>query len=216
MASRCPRLNRRRRSKEGGAAWKSTKAKDVADAIARLRPAAATPSAKTLRKRGPLARKTERSVRQGEWFFVPAPTLAVPPELILRNEPIQRGRGNPHRCQELYREGGELVYVHPVRRAPGALPSQLGGAGGYANGWAQRHGIPQKAEEGLTQKEFDVLQQSVRKLMTWRRMQRGARVFVRGRITHPDHATVALKTWHEVLPNLEVSRLGGVHVVFLD
>ena len=48
--------------------------------------------------------------RQGEWFFVPA-REPVRPRFILRNEPLQRGGSKPHVCQELCREGGELVYL---------------------------------------------------------------------------------------------------------
>ena len=59
-----------------------------------------------------LHRRANRArIRQGEWFFVPAPGVVVPPFLILRDEPLRRGWGNAHMCQELYRLGGETVYV---------------------------------------------------------------------------------------------------------
>jgi hypothetical protein len=54
--------------------------------------------------------------RQGEWFFVPAklPTRAgwTP---IHRNEPITRGRGTPHWCEELIRHGGVTVRLYQGR-----------------------------------------------------------------------------------------------------
>ncbi len=57
-------------------------------------------------------RKNAAFRRQGEWFFVPAPTLKVPEALVLRDEPITRGNGGkPHRCEFCYRAGGETVYV---------------------------------------------------------------------------------------------------------
>jgi hypothetical protein len=50
-------------------------------------------------------------IRQGEWFFVPV-RIEVPEAMILRDEPLRRTmRNKPHICQELYREGGELVYI---------------------------------------------------------------------------------------------------------
>jgi hypothetical protein len=59
-------------------------------------------------------RRNEAFVRQGEWFFVPIPDwLRIDERLVLRNEPISRGGGKPHRCEELVRQGGELVYVSP-------------------------------------------------------------------------------------------------------
>jgi hypothetical protein len=51
-------------------------------------------------------------IRQGEWFFIPVLNLVVPVQMILKNEPIRRGRGKPHIVQELYRHGGETVYVN--------------------------------------------------------------------------------------------------------
>jgi len=56
-------------------------------------------------------RKNDVFKRQGEWFFVPT-DREVPDNLILKDEPLQRAVGSkPHICQELYREGGELVYL---------------------------------------------------------------------------------------------------------
>jgi len=64
------------------------------------------------------ARKNRAFRRQGEWFFVPAPSVVVNEKLILPDEPLSRGRGSkPHFVEQLYRTGGELVYVcttHPA------------------------------------------------------------------------------------------------------
>jgi hypothetical protein len=57
-------------------------------------------------------RHNKASHRQGEWFFLPQPDMNVDPKLILRNEPIRRGRGKPHMCEELYRTGGITVHVN--------------------------------------------------------------------------------------------------------
>lgn len=49
--------------------------------------------------------------RQGEWFFLPTNREFYNP-VIHKNEPLQRTpRSKPHICQELIREGGELVYI---------------------------------------------------------------------------------------------------------
>ena len=64
-------------------------------------------------------RKTDTFVRQGEWFFVPAPGVVADEKLILRNEPLRRGRGKPHMCEQLYRVGGTTVYV--CRQHPNGL-----------------------------------------------------------------------------------------------
>jgi len=58
------------------------------------------------------SRRTAAFVRQGEWFFIPYPLMQVPQHLVLRNEPIQRGRGRAHICQFLHRTAGQEVYVN--------------------------------------------------------------------------------------------------------
>ncbi len=45
---------------------------------------------------------------------------------------------------------------------------------------------------------------------------RNAHVYVKGKIKHSDHATVLLKSWHEVMPNLENKARGFQHMAFVD
>ena len=61
-------------------------------------------------------RHNDLFTRQGEWFFVPAklPTL-VGWTPIHRNEPISRGRGKSHWCEELIRHGGVTVRLYQGR-----------------------------------------------------------------------------------------------------
>ncbi|CAA9497279.1 MAG: hypothetical protein AVDCRST_MAG85-1545, partial [uncultured Solirubrobacteraceae bacterium] len=62
-------------------------------------------------------RRNSAGLRQGEWFFVPAPGLAVPDELVLRDGPLSRGWGKFHRLELAHRRGGVNVYVnaeHPT------------------------------------------------------------------------------------------------------
>jgi hypothetical protein len=133
-------------------------------------------------------RKNDAFVRQGEWFFVPAPELVVDPKLVLHGEPIQRGRGKPHRCEFLYRTGGEPVYVS--NKYPRALtPSQ------YADLLKRKPHV----------RDFG-----------WRLMRRSAVAYVKGRISHPDHKTVLLRCWHRVEMNTEFQAPAMRHLAFLD
>jgi hypothetical protein len=164
---------------------------NVVDAMEALQPeeVRGADSLMVKRKKNRLRRRNEAFVRQGEWFFVPAPKLVVQPTLVLKNEPISRGNGSKsHMCQFLYRTGGELVYVSS--------------------------GYPQ----GLTADEYAALLNSEPKARGWRwtRMQRDALAYVRGRVWHPDHKTVVLDGWHRVLMNTENLAPGARAVVFLD
>jgi len=133
-------------------------------------------------------RRNEAFVRQGEWFFVPVERIEFPSMLIFRNEPLRRGAGKPHLCEELVRTGGELVYV------------------------SQTH------PNGLTEAQY-------RKALTRRPSLRGVQwvvqrrnpsVFVRGRVRHPDHKTIILDGWHQVLMNTETQSVAMQHVAFID
>jgi hypothetical protein len=134
-------------------------------------------------------RRNEAFVRQGEWFFVPAPNwFRANEKLILRNEPIRRGTGTPHLCEELIREGGELVYVstqHP---------------------------------QGLTVAQYRRLISRQPKLrnLQWVTQRRNPQVFVRGRVRHADHKTIVLTGWHQVLMNTETQSVAMRHVAFID
>jgi len=133
-------------------------------------------------------RKNRAFRRQGEWFFVPEPSLEVNEKLVLRNEPIRRGAGQPHWVEELFRNGGETVYVcsqHP---------------------------------NGITEKEYRRLRQTNAATAgwRWRVMRRNMRVYARGAVRHRDHATVLLPFWHRVLMNTETQSRTMAFVAFLD
>jgi hypothetical protein len=136
-----------------------------------------------------LARHNEAFTRQGEWFFVPAPNIPTVPRFVLRNEPISRGNGSKsHICEEVFRFAGEPVMVS------------------------------QRYPQGLTLEQHASLIKGDRQAqkLVWRRMQRGAAVFARGRVRHPDHKTVILDGWHRVYMNTENLAPGARSVVFLD
>lgn len=158
----------------------------VRDAKAALRPNELRGVSLPRKQRG--KRKTDAFVRQGEWFFVPAPELE-PDGAILRNEPLQRNAGSkPHVVDECYRIGGEVVYVG----------SRFGGSG-----------------VTLSQAEFEVLSEEERRGKSWTRRVSGAEVYVRGKVRHDDHATIELDGWHRVLINGE-GLTRSETVAFLD
>ena len=104
-------------------------------------------------------------------------------------EPISRGKGSkPHMCQFLYRSGGEAVMV--CSRYPTGVT-------------LEQYQQIVRAQPGAAQ-------------WGWRSMPRNAAVYVRGRVSHPDHKTIVLDGWHRVLMNTESEAPGSRHVVFLD
>lgn len=133
-------------------------------------------------------RKNQAFRRQGEWFFIPEPTLVVDPKLVLTNEPLRRGAGKPHFVQELFRSGGQAVHVcsqHPNGLTPAQFKSLL-----------RRTPDAQK--------------------WAWRVMSRNPEVHARGAVRHPDHQTIRLAFWHRVAMNTETQSRTMARVAFLD
>jgi hypothetical protein len=137
-------------------------------------------------------RKNAAYVRQGEWFFVPADIEEPDPLLVLRDEPLVRGRGKPHVAEFCYREGGETVYVCAK------YPNGVGGIEYARICKLERETKPVDRSHG------------------WRVMRREAQVYVHGRVRHADHKTVHLAGWHRVLLNTERNARAMRHVAFLD
>jgi hypothetical protein len=131
------------------------------------------------------------AIRQGEWFFVPAPGATVGPSGIFRNERLSRGGGKPHVCDELMRSGGIAVMVSRERQY-----------------WT---GVSLATHERLIRTD------PAAQRMTWSRMVRDAHVFVRGGVRHPDHKTVHLDGWHRVYLNRERFAAHAMQMIaFLD
>jgi len=143
---------------------------------------------KRLKGRHRNRRHNRAFIRQGEWFFIPQPNMVVDPKLVLQGEPLARGRGKPHMAEFAYRTGGETVYVS--RDYP----------------------------QGVTEAEYKALltRKPSAKRLRWRTMRRNAAVYVCGKIRHPDHKTVKLNGWHQVLPNTESQAASMRHLTFLD
>ncbi len=159
----------------------------VAQAMEALMPTAVLGSlaAHQVRARARTRRHNPGYVRQGEWFFLPRPDFDPGPNAIIRrHEPIARPGGRSHLVEYLYRSNGERVFVCP------RYPNGVSGA---------RHsalllGRPEAVHWG------------------WRAMIRTNEVYARGRVRHPDHRTIALDCWHQVV----VNRAAGLGVAFLD
>lgn len=127
-------------------------------------------------------------LRQGEWFFVPANEIDIDEKMVFRNEPISRGRGKPHRVEFLYRRGGTKVYVS--RQHP--------------------NGVSEKTYRRILR------QNPAMKSASWRVMIKDPEVFGRGKVSHPDHATIVLSGWHKILPNTESRAPWIRNLTFLD
>ena len=91
----------------------------VAAAKVALQPELVRTAVRRTRPKYPLRRRNSAYVRQGEWFFVPAPELDPPAALVLRSERLSRGLGLAHMIELAYRRGGQVVWVN--RRHPGGI-----------------------------------------------------------------------------------------------
>lgn len=122
-------------------------------------------------------RKTSVFRRQGEWFFVPAPGVTADPQYVRSNEALVRpgGGSKAHIAQYAYRVGGETVMVCS------------------------------KYPQGLTLRQYQKLVKGTPRAKNygWREMKRNPTLYVRGKVRHPDHATIVLESWHQVLMNTE-------------
>jgi hypothetical protein len=130
--------------------------------------------------------------RQGEFMFMPDNSFMPSDIAIIRNEPLRRGTigraGNPHTAQYMYRSGGESV-------------------------WTTTEYNTKASAQGLTEGEYRQAVKKDRKAAKahWTQQRRDANVWVKGKITHKDHATLDLgNVWHKVYVNTENSRTGAV------
>jgi hypothetical protein len=136
-----------------------------------------------------LRRRNAAFLRQGEWFFVPEPSLRPEPLRIFKDEPLSRGDGSkPHWIELCYRKGGQRVYVCDAYAA------------------------------GLTEEQYLRLLQRSHGLRhaNWEVRVRDAEVYAKGRVRHPDHKLLVLDGWHRVFMNRENEARAKRHVVFLD
>jgi hypothetical protein len=158
----------------------------VATAKLALQPPAVQQAAWNVRAKDRFRRRTSAFVRQGEWFFVPAPWLDPPALSVLRDEPLSRGGGNTHVLAHAYRRGGDTVYVNPLN------------------------------PNGISEARFRRLPPARQRSGGWVPMTLDPELFAKGSVRHPDHATIVLPGWHRVLMNTEREARAMRHVAFLD
>lgn len=121
--------------------------------------------------------------RQGEWFFVPCRHAPVIESEVRSRAALRRGGGKPHLCQWMFEEG--------ERR--------------YACRWHPKE---------VTADERDKILATRRKShrWDWRQVPFEPTIYVRGTITHPDHAPLLLDVWHRVERNTEPTELAVRHL----
>jgi hypothetical protein len=119
-------------------------------------------------------------------WFFVPAALDANPLLVLNNDPLSRGNGGKPHWAEQCYRSGGETVYVSAR---------------YPN--------------GLTVEAYKKLPASERN-MGFNVMKRDAAVYARGRISHPDHATVSLNGWHEVLMNTENRSSAMRFLAFLD
>ena len=158
----------------------------VASAKAALQPDPVRALVARTRPKDPHRRRNDAYVRQGEWFFVPAPDLRVAEWLVLRNEPLFRPGGTPHVLEFAHRRGGRSIYVD----------------------WMNGRQLSESRYQRLPPKE--------RRSGRWSRQMVDPELYAKGAVRHPDHATIDLRGWHRVLMNTESRDGAGRLVLFVD
>jgi hypothetical protein len=119
-------------------------------------------------------------------WFFVPTALQADPLLVLKNEPLSRGNG------------GKPHWAEECYRS--------GGDTVY---------VSAKYPTGLTAEEYKKLPASERST-GFNIMKRDAAVYVRGKMSHPDHETVTLNGWHRVLMNTENRSSAMRFLAFLD
>ena len=146
----------------------------VAD-VPRAKESLKPPEVVTVQSTGKKRKKVKGGVmRQGEWFFIPMPSMKAPANQILKDEPIRReGGGKPHIVEEVWRQGGDVAYDS--------------GTG-----------------DALRPVEYRrLLRRSPEAARRFHPTRVNAKVFGRGKVRHPDHSTVVLSHWYQIVPNTE-------------
>lgn len=163
---------------------------------------------KAVQERGKGKRKKAKGgvKRQGEWFFIPKRKMKVPHNQILKDEPIQRGRGKPHMVEEIWRTGGQDIVVPRLNEWSRVRESEL----------------PAKWMEGLSPGQYETLVRQrtengkLARSIPWRQGRVNAKVYGRGKVTHPDHSILRLDCWHEIVPNTESKFVINEQLRFID
>ena len=189
-----------------------------------------------LRKRDPLVRhKFLCGHDERHWFAaaVPGPVKNVMDAKVALQPPIVQMEtvkkvGKPtkrvKRKNAAYRRQGEWFFVP----SPSSNPDKMyirkneplvrtGGGKPHIAEYAFRFGgttVYTRRGRTITVKEYDEMTQTER--IGWTQMLQDPQVYVKGKISHPDHATIILNLWHRVFANTESNALGRGNLRFLD
>lgn len=129
--------------------------------------------------------------RQGEFMFIPVKGFTIPEDALVsihKNTPLRRGGLHIHTAEFEYHTGGTTVWVSDQ------YPESL--AVGFTD--SQRKAAMKKASA---------------KRAFWTQQVREPTTYVKGKITHPEHATLNLgNVWHKV----EISTEHKRGVAFFD
>jgi len=143
---------------------------------------------KDLHKRKRKLKSGGKIYRQGEFMFMPKSEFQPTVDAVLKNEILSRG-GNPHIAEYLYRCGGTQVYVC----------------------WKYRNGVKESTYKKILKENPKA------KKWDWHIQVRDPDVYVKGKIKHPEHATINLgQIWHQVLLNTEGDAQASTNVAFID
>ena len=119
-------------------------------------------------------------------WFLVPAVLKADPRLVLKNEPLSRGNG------------GKPHWAEECYRCRGDTVY-----------------VSARYPSGLTAEDYKKLPSSERN-WGFNIMKRDAAVYVRGKMSHPDHQTVTLHGWHRVLMNTENRSSAMRFLAFLD
>lgn len=159
----------------------------VAKAKEALQPAAVRSAAGKIRNKNRLRRRNGAYVRQGEWFFTPVTgDFDEPPAHLI------------HKNDPITRGRGKPHIVEFLYRKPGLTVYVARGQG------------------VIPAEQFNAMSPTERKKHAWRAQTEVTDVWAKGRVSHPDHATVTLVGWHRIEMNQEQNARAMQHVAFID
>ena len=159
----------------------------VAKAKAALQPDGLHDATKALRRKDRYSRRNHVFKRQGEWFLTPvADFFPEPPAHLI------------HRNDPITRGRGKPHIVEFLYRNPGQTVYVAPGGG------------------TLSAEAFDAMNAVERKKRMWTARTEVGEVWAKGRVSHPDHATITLDGWHRVEMNNEQKSRAMRHVAFID
>lgn len=102
-----------------------------------------------------------------------------------------------HRNEPITRGRGKPHIVEFLVRDPGATVYVFGG-------------------RTISQEQFSMLSPSERKANPWSARTSVAAAYAKGKVSHPDHATINLSCWHRIEMNTEQRARAMSHVSFID